>query len=434
MSRVLVALVCVLLAAGCEGVTEQSIAQWKTTQKGPGKLQDAVKDSSVPPRLRAAAAAALVDIGMAEEAEQALATVPAGDRWEIMKTLVPAYTAEMKNPSLAKARAARDALFSARAYAPPEEQKQIDAVLLPAIEKDLREGRVSGGRHSIDKVLAAIGPAASPMLVSLLEDPRVPFPGVVEQLERTADQTARERGGAALVKRAQASGEIAVPLWRAIGSVGGKSASAFLVQKVKDGSEREAVAAAQALQLRRDPSLLPLALQVAGDPRANKAVRDEMFGLAEKIGGPEAQRGLVKIIASDPAELVRYRAYEAALAVGKGEAIAPALEAFPPQATYKKEDVVDFLVRDITKLGPEAKGALARVLGSRSALARMTAVLAYEAPFPSDPKKSLGTAADAPAVLRLSGDKGTVKGFPSGQTVGREASRVAAVLQKRVGS
>jgi HEAT repeat protein len=340
----------------------------------------------------------------------------------------------MKAPALPKVRAARDALFGARASAAPAQQAQIDAILLPSIEADLRAGRVAGGRHSVDKLLAGIGPAAAPMLVSLLEDPKVPFAGVVDALDRVADAPARERAGAALVKRAGMSAEIPVALWRALGTIGGRTASAFLMQEALGPSEQDAVSATQALQQRRDPSLLPMALGVAGDPRANKAVRDEMFGLVEKIGGPEAQRGLVRIIAADPTELVRYRAYEAALAVGKAAAIAPALEAFPEKAAYKKDDVQDFLVKDISKIGPEARPALARALASPSALARMTAVLAYEAPLAADPHKSLGGAADAPAVLKLSGDKGTVRGFPPGDSVGKEAARVGAVLQKRVGS
>jgi HEAT repeat protein len=431
MKRVVLAIVFALVAASCEGVTSDRIQQWKSTQKGPGKLQDALKDSSLSPKLRAEAAAALVDIGMADEVEQAMAAVPADHRWEILKTLVPIYVAQMKTAELTKARTARDALFGVRAYAPPEEQKQIDAVLLPSIEKDLREGRVGGGRHSLDKMLAALGPAAGPMLVTLLEDPRVPFQGVAELLERVGDDAARERGGVALIKRALATPDVPVALWRALGTMGGKPATAFLVEKVQKGFEKDAVAAAQALQQRRDPTLLPLALKIASDPKANRAVRDEMFGLAEKIGGLEAQRGLIRIIASDPNELVRYRAYEAALAVGKGDAVVPALEAFPAKAAYKKDDVVDFLVKDITKLGPEAKLAVTKALASPAPLARMTAVLALEAPLPSDPRASLGRAADAPAVLKLAGDKGSVKGFPAGNTVGKEAARVAGLLQKR---
>src|SRR5436190_10045050 len=184
MRCLVLALACALVAGGCESVSSENIQLWKTTQKGPGKLQDALKDSSVPPKLRAEAAAALVEINQADEVEQIMAVIPANDRWEILKTLTPRYVAGMKDPSMVKARNARDALFGVRAYAPPEEQRQIDAVLLPSIEKDLREGRVSGGRHSVDKMIVAMGPAAAPMLATLLEDPKVPFPGLVDAVAR----------------------------------------------------------------------------------------------------------------------------------------------------------------------------------------------------------------------------------------------------------
>jgi len=49
------------------------------------------------------------------------------------------------------------------------------------------------------------------------------------------------------------------------------------------------------------------------------------------------------------------------------------------------------------------------------------------------PRLSLGTASDATALLKLVNDKASPKGFPAGVTVGSEAKRVAAVLQKRGG-
>ena len=113
-----------------------------------------------------------------------------------------------------------------------------------------------------------------------------------------------------------------------------------------------------------------------------------------KIGGGEALRGLLHIIASDPAELVRYRAYEAALAAASAAAIVPALEAFPASASYKRDDVIDFLVKDVTKIGAPARPSVQKALASPAVLARMTAVLALEAPLPADARQSLGMPAD----------------------------------------
>jgi len=154
--------------------------------------------------------------------------------------------------------------------------------------------------------------------------------------------------------------------------------------------------------------------------------------VVEKIAGPAAQKGLVEIIASDKKDLVRYRAYEAALEAGKVEAVLPALQSFSDKLSFKKEDVADFLVKDISKLGFPAKPAVLSALASPSALARITAVWALEAPL-ANPRQSLGTASDVAALLKLADDKASPKGFPAGVTVGSEAKRVAAVLQKRGG-
>ena len=72
MRGLVLALAFLLAASGCESVSSESIQRWKTTQKGPGKLQDALKDSSVAPKLRAEAAAALVDMGMADGLREAM--------------------------------------------------------------------------------------------------------------------------------------------------------------------------------------------------------------------------------------------------------------------------------------------------------------------------------------------------------------------------
>ena len=52
----------------------------------------------------------------------------------------------------------------------------------------------------------------------------------------------------------------------------------------------------------------------------------------------------------------------------------------------------------------------------------MTALMSLE---------QIGKAPDAPAVEKLAGDSTSVKGFPSGDTIGKEATRVAEVLKKK---
>ncbi len=418
--------------AACESVSSEKIEQWKGTQKGPPKIEEALRSSGVAPGLRAEAAAALGDLGMPEKVDEVMAALPADQRWEILKSLVPIHIKAMESAPVPNARDARDGLFSVRAYAQPEQQKPIDVAILTSVETDLKDGRFVGGRHSLEKMLTAIGTPSGPMLVRLLQDPKAPYKGLAELLLKVGDEAARDQGGAALVRRAAAEKEIPNDLWIAMGTLGGQNVMDFLTQKLLKGPPAEAALAAKALQQARYPSVLPLALKIAADPKANNLVRDEAFGVVEKIAGPAAQKGLVEIIASDKKDLVRYRAYEAALEAGKVEAVLPALQAFSDKLSFKKEDVADFLVKDISKLGLPAKPAVLSALASPSALARITAVWALEAPL-ANPRLSLGTASDATALLKLVNDKASPKGFPAGVTVGSEAKRVAAVLQKRGG-
>jgi HEAT repeat protein len=410
----------------CNKPSSDNIQLWKTTEKGPEKLREALADHGVPPRLRAEAAVALVDIGRAEEVDTTFQSLSPEDRAEIAKQLEPLYEVGMKNPSPEKALESRDALYSLRQFVSPqsEDQKRIDAALLPAIEADLKTGHLRNGRHSIDKMLTAIGPDSGAMLARVLAEPDASYIQAADLLGKVGDAEAREKGGQALVARAKAAKgkEPETAMFKALGAVGGPTAVKYLEEKVLAPNKDEAALAVRALQERRDPAVLPFALKIASDPKADKIVRDEMFGVIESIGGLEAQRGLLAIISSDKEEIVRYRAFESALTAGKAEAIQPALEAFPASATYKKVDVDDLLVKLIEKMGQPARPALVKTLGSTSPLARMTALMALE---------QLGRAPDAPAVEKLAGDSTTVKGFPAGETIGKTATHVAEVIKKK---
>ena len=84
-------------------------------------------------------------------------------------------------------------------------------------------------------------------------------------------------------------------------------------------TRRTALLATRALGERRDPAMLAFALKVAADPKADKGLRDEMFGVLEGIGGLDVEKGLVGIISSDKDEIVRYRAFESMLAARKAD-------------------------------------------------------------------------------------------------------------------
>jgi len=273
--------------------------------------------------------------------------------------------------------------------------------------------------------MTAIGAPSGEMLVRVLATPDVPYVPAAEMLGKVGDESARDKGAAALVARApqiRAADKSPEKLDRALGMIGGPSAVKYLEHQATTGKGEETLAAARALAERRDPSVLSFALKIASDPKADKALRDEMFGVVEGIGGLEAEKGLLGIISSDKEEIVRYRAFEAMLGARKAEGIVPALEAFPASAAYKKVDVDDLLVKLIEKLGQTARPPLVQALGSRVPLARMTAVMTLA---------HVGKADDAAALAKLTSDSASIKGFPPGDTIGKEAAEAAAALKKR---
>ena len=415
-----------LASAGCNRPSSENIQLWKTTQKGPDRLHETLADHGVEPRLRAEAAVALVDIGRAEEVDTVVAAMSADDRAEVAKTLVPAYEVAMKDPAPERALAYRDALYSLRQAMPPDEQKRIDGAILPVLEESLKAGKLRQGRHSLEKMLTAMGADGGAMLARLCAEPDVPIHQTTELLAKVGDEAARERCGAALVARAPKAGDKdkghTDVYFKAVGTVGGPSAVKFLEGKVTGSDKDEAVLATRALGERRDPSVLPFALKVAADTKADRGLRDEMFGVVEGIGGLEAEKGLVAIISSDKDEIVRYRAFESVLAARKADGIQAGLEAFPASASYKKVDVDDLLVKLIAKLGPPARPALVKTLSSRAALARMTAVMALE---------QIGRAPDAADLEKLQSDSAPIKGFPAGDTIGKAAAHAADAVRKR---
>src|SRR5262249_13550625 len=153
---------------------------------------------------------------------------------ELIKSLVPIYEVAMKSPGPSPDHALtyRDALYSLRQFAPPDDQKRIDAALLPAIEADLRAGTLRQGRHSRDKMLTAIGTDAGAMLARALSDPGTPYAMAAELLGKVGDEAARDKGAAALLARAPKKPAEKVALYRALGTIGGPTAVKYLEAQV----------------------------------------------------------------------------------------------------------------------------------------------------------------------------------------------------------
>jgi len=410
-----------LAAPACEKPTSENIQLWKTTEKGPAKLAQTLRDGSVAPALRAESALALIDIGQWEDVIAAWTALPPETRAPLAEAALPLATAAMKGPAPEKALTNRDFAFFFRPDLSPASRAALDADLLAVLLPDIKVGRIRNGHTTVAKILDAIGPKAWSSVADLLGEPVVAYPAVAELIGTGGDAGARFKGGTLLVDRVKAQPHPTPELWRSLGLLGGPSVAAYLSQKLAAPGE-DAVSAARVLVEHPMPEALPAALRIAGDANADKGLRDECFGVAEAIGGPSATTGLLGILKGAKDELVRYRAFEAVVGAGKDKVLVEALDAFPPAANYKRADVDDLLVNVIVKLGGAARPALIKALASSSPLTRTTAVLALE---------RVGHAPDAPALEALARDGAVVKGFPPTQTVGHEATRVASAVKTK---
>lgn len=407
-----------LLAFGCRSVSADRIAAWKATPEGREKLVQALRDPAVPVERRAEAAAALTEVGWIDRMESAVAAMPIDDRAQLIPVVVP-LLARGAVAAGAPGGEARDALYVLRRQATTDAAtRSIDAQLMPALERELRAGRAEEGRHSVKEMLIAIGAPALPVAARVLADPQAPFEGAVEVVDKVGDRASKEAGGAALVQRAR-GGQVPTPaFWQALGTLGGAQAVAFLEEQIEKGGERAEAAARTLASVRRDRTLLPFALKIAGDHGAPAAVREQMLTLAQGLGGDEARQGLVKMIATEPDPAFRFRIYEAAVK-GDAKAVLPALEAFPDKAVYDPAALREHLVAPLAGMGWPAREGIFKALQSKSPLARLTAVWALE---------KVGFESDAAQVAKLSADRGKVKGVTP--TIGTEATRIAAGLKK----
>ncbi len=416
-----------MLLSGCE-VTPEKIARWKETERGPGKLREALANDSLTPALRGQALTALVELGMTSEALTELDKAPDAARASIVHESVAPLGALLgkvgsPDPTTRPQREAKDALFALRKNAAAADRSQIDDLLVAWTTADL-VGRMSQGGNSSEKILIAIGPRAAPRLIELLAANSPQTVTAASLLGRLADDATRARAADQLVAvlRKAPSAAQAEPLYQALGMVGGPRATAFLVDAAEHGPERGREKALLALaQGRLDPhdqAALGGAVRLAADGKAPGEVREAAFQLAEKIG-PDAVPGLIQMM-NDKSELIRWRSVEAALAAGKGKAVAPVLEALSPAKPYKKEDLDSYVVHDLTLIGAAAVAPLQDELKSKSWVAKVVAVRALAA---------VGKAGDAAALAPLAADATPVKGWPA--TVGSEAKAASAALKAK---
>ena len=408
----------------CE-VTSDDIQTWKQTVKGAAKLRAAIRDQSQTTAVRVEAAAALSQMGLlAPLTEDVMALAPA-DRERILPALSNKLiqTMEGENPAATTGTQirAKDALYSLRGHATDSEKANIDDRVVRWLLADWQKR--SSGEHGGEKVITDVGARAGPTLAEMLGK-GTPLVVTATLLRKVGGQAERDKAARRLVDLAAKQKPPRVQTFHAMGKVGSLIAVQHFDQVAQKGALEARLWALRALSLFPHRSVVTTARTIAADAslKGDRALlRDEAFTVLEKTGDKGALEALSGLLRSGE-ELVRYRAAEAMLNGFGVRGLTLLLQGLPSRYTYRKEDLTDFIERDIQKLGSKALPPLRKALSSRSWIARLIAARALG---------RLGTKQDVTALKKLGRDRKRLKGWGGRATVGSEAMAAAKLLERR---
>lgn len=168
-----VALAVVLAAGGgCDKASHDNVEKWMRTEKGPGKLRDAVRDGDLGADLRAHAAVNIIRMddpkagiellsGLGEAERQAVVAAMVPRLWELAR--ITGDKDAVPGPEQVRA---KDALYAIRPLAGPQGQETIDQYLIDWLVRGYYyEDLAKMGRYGGELIIRAAGPRAAPGLV-----------------------------------------------------------------------------------------------------------------------------------------------------------------------------------------------------------------------------------------------------------------------------
>ena len=165
-------LIAFVALAGCETTNHENIDKWTHTQKGPGKLKNALADESIDADLSAHAGANMVRMGSDPEVREAFEQMTPARRVAGIEKLSPrlwdvARIEKEDDLPGAPQITAKDALISLRKYASDAEKQQIDAYLIDWYCTVAYEGRARVGAVLGAAVMRMVGPPAAKKLMAV---------------------------------------------------------------------------------------------------------------------------------------------------------------------------------------------------------------------------------------------------------------------------
>lgn len=404
-------LVCVLAWAcalgACEEPSHENIDRWMRTEKGPGKIEQALRDPALAADLRAHAGQNLIRMENPEAVQAAFEDMAADQRQAVLGKLVPRLwddariEGEMTRPSALQI-GAKDALHDLRPFADQASREAIDDYLVEWLTGGYYAGRSQTGRARGAAIIQAAGPRAAPRvlaavraLVAAPPDASGARPEIEAELLVGLAVTGSPEAVALLLDLAGlADRDPALP---------GRALSALYAAYVDNG-QRFDLAGGQALV----PHLDRLAAMVQAPARGN-ALANDIIDIIAAAGAPACIAPLIGLLAvplrSDDHLWV---IGNAAVRCGKTRALVPVAEALPRARGYEARKLRGALWEPMAALDDaDGVAAQARVLlQSESWVARITGVELL-----GQLARRASAAADAERVRALAGDRTVLRGW-----------------------
>lgn len=426
MQRHLVLVLAIALCA-CGKASHSDLDDWMDTEKGPGKLKDAVSDTSLDADLSAHAAQNLLIIHDEASVKAAFDKMAAPRRAAVLTKLAPRlWKLARIDGELTVANdqqsAAKDLLFELRTMGDDATRTTIDGYVMEWFTSGYYEDRAGRGRVTGDVAMRALGPAAGAAMIRAAN--------AVISAPAAADGKRARIGDQLMLGLAATGDPAAVKL--VLDMIDLDRGDPTLAERATGALYRAYVEPPGAMFTPADPAgltpNLPKLGAIARDvDRSNHMVNDA-FDLIEAAGPPGCITTLVPMVAKPEGIRYLWVAAQRALACGKVAAIAPVVEAMPESGDYEHAALEGAIVETIAKLEPREQVLIqARTLvASASWVARWVGIEVLAALKSSD---------DAGRIAGLAKDKAVLQGYWGDEggkgkmTLGKRAGELAKAIQ-----
>lgn len=398
----MIAIVSLAVAGGCEKTNHDSIDKWMQTSKGPGKLEKTLVDESLDPELSAHAAANLIRIGMDPQVRTALEKMSQPRRVQVISKLAPRLwdlariDREDALPGSGQI-VAKDALITLRKYADDAQKLQIDGYLVDWYGVMSYEARAKVGATLGAQVMRMVGPAGGKKLISVLN-------GVIAA---PGQETTKIRIGDELMLGMAASGHPdAVKYLLDVARM--DRGDVTLPRRALRALHRAYVDPGGEVDL-ADPAALVANLDalvaIARDETLAGQAANDAVELIRAAGAPHCLDALTSMVPlAHPDPRFRYTIVYAALLCGGPDGIERIVGAMPDSGTYVGVELQGAVSGPIAKMSPpdKVKAALRELLGSGTKVGKWVAIEALAA---------MTSVEDAPRIAALAKSKDRLTGY-----------------------